>query len=174
MGKPILLSLTAQTVRDGNSDRFLESLFLPQEQREILLTLYALETELAHVHHVVTEEVNGHIRYAWWQESLEMLHAGQTPRAHPLIQALAPLLQQSVLDYETLSALITLYRGAFPDLPEDRTLVNEAAEKLVRKIAPQAGEGWRQARNIIQRHRKRYGSRWNVLLHLKLMRLGVM
>lgn len=173
MGKPISLSAPAQTVRDGNHDRFLESLFVPAEPREALFALYAFETELAHVHHMVTEELNAHIRYAWWQESLDGIHGGQIPRAHPTVQALAPLMQQGLIGYDTLSAMVASYREVFPDMPKDVKLADNAARELIRKICPQAEEGWSRAQAIIVKHRNRHGHRWNMLLHLKLMRLGV-
>lgn len=172
MGKPVL-SAPARTVRDGNLDRFMESLFVPAHAREPLLVLYAFETELAHVHHRVTEEVNGHIRYAWWQESLDMIHAGQAPRAHPLIQALAPLMRQGLLHYEALSSMVALYRSVFPQLPKDMSIAEAEALRLIQKTSPEAEEGWNKAHIIISAHRAKHGPKKNMVLYLKLIWLGL-
>ena len=67
----------ADLVRRLDYDRFLMSLFVPQTERPALLAVCALNAELAQVRSLVSEEMIGHIRLAWWQEALE---AGAAPR----------------------------------------------------------------------------------------------
>jgi len=67
MGK--IVPYTAQAVYDHNRDRFYQCLFVPQEAREALYAVLALDVELAHIRRAAKEEVMGHMRHAWWQES---------------------------------------------------------------------------------------------------------
>lgn len=155
-----------QMIRTRNRDRFLASLFVPQEKRDALLAVYALEEELKQVHCAVNEEIMGEIRYAWWQEALDEMVAGKTPRAHPVLQALPP---------ESFPGCLTLagtYRESFPDLPAGNMLADEAVLAFLRAACPQAEAGWRKAGEMIAGHRRRFGNEKNMWLDLKLLWAG--
>jgi len=159
-------------VRALRRDNFLHSLFVPAEQRENLLALYALDAELAHVHASVTEEVNAHIRYAWWQESLDDIYNGRPSRKHPVLESLAPLIQEKHLSHDTLVALVNSYRSCYPEMPHANDQLDAMAGALLHSIAPEFVKGWEKAGVIIDKHRTRYGKHMNTWLSLKLMWLG--
>lgn len=167
------LSYAAELVRALRRDRFLLCLFVPMPQREYFFTLYAFDAELLHVHGAVTEELNGHIRYAWWQEALDGIAQNKTPRAHPVIEALSAMMKQGLLSHAELSDMVTRYRSIFPEKPQGLEKVDAIAARLVATLCPQAEAGWGRAREIITRHREKHGQRLNPWLTLKLMRLGV-
>lgn len=167
------LSYESELVRSLNRDHFLLSLFVPEPHRQQLLALYAFDAELAHVRSAVTEEINGHIRFAWWQESLDGIANGKPPRAHPVITSLTPMLNQKLLSREALLGLVETYRSAFPDKPETSALVHDEAAKLLQKICPDAVMGWKRAKALIDSHRSKYGRKMNLWLLLKLNWLGV-
>ena len=82
------MSPAAAIVRRHDPDRFLTALFAPPERREILMTLYAFNHELARAREVVSEPMLALIRLQWWREVVE----GASPRheiAEPLGTALA-------------------------------------------------------------------------------------
>src|SRR5579864_8087467 len=105
------LSYCAQEVYRHDRDRFLLSLFVPTVRRETLLALYALNVELARVHAAISEEMIGHIRYAWWQEALEALYAGGRISGHPVLEALAPAIHGGHIPSEALMPLVESYRA---------------------------------------------------------------
>jgi phytoene/squalene synthetase len=89
--------------------RFLQCAFAPHAY-----SYYALMAELAHIHDHVSEEMIGHIRYAWWQESIVAIGEGK-PRQHPVLLMLA----ESNIDNALLIQLVESYREAWPELPQN-------------------------------------------------------
>ena len=53
-------------VRDSARDRYLASLFAPDEKRRQLFALYALDIEIARIATAVSEPQIGLIRQQWW------------------------------------------------------------------------------------------------------------
>ena len=81
-------------VRGGDYDRFLAIQLAPKAKRAALYALTAFHVEIARVAQTVSEPLIGHIRLAWWREGVEEMVAGITPRNHPVMLALAPLLDE--------------------------------------------------------------------------------
>lgn len=84
-------------VRRVDEDRWLASRFAPRAVRERLVAIYALNYEIARTAETVREAAIGEIRLAWWRERLAEIHAGQTPRAHPVLMAYAAANAATVL-----------------------------------------------------------------------------
>ena len=57
-------------VRAGDKDRYLASLFAPDELRPYLLALYAFNIEIARVRETVSEAALGEIRLQWWRDAI--------------------------------------------------------------------------------------------------------
>ena len=107
-----MLSYYKDLVKAQQPDRFLAAMFLPSVIREAVIAIYALDMELEHVHHVVKEEMMGHIRYAWWQENIEKLPSGVVGE-QPVLQAVANI----NIPTESLLSIVTAYRENFPEYP---------------------------------------------------------
>lgn len=75
-------------VREQDHDRYLTALYAPADPRPALFALFAFNVELARVRENVSEPMIGEIRLAWWREAVDGAYAG-TPRAHPVVEALA-------------------------------------------------------------------------------------
>ena len=116
--------------------------------------------------------MNAHIRYAWWQESLDDIHNGKPARKHPVLEALTPLIQQKHLSHDTLMALVNSYRSRYPEMPHAHEQVDAMAGALLHSISPESIEGWQKAGVIIDKHRTRYGKHFNSWLNLKLIWIG--
>jgi phytoene synthase len=95
----------AQEVRTHDPDRWLCALFAPDAARPHLLALYALNLELARIAPLVREPMLGQIRLQWWREAIEGAAAG-TPRAHPVVRAVAGLLAAGRVEAAALTALV--------------------------------------------------------------------
>jgi phytoene synthase len=108
-----------QTVRRADPDRYFSVLFAPARTRRHLLTLYALNNELARVAETVRQPMMGEIRLEWWRETLESARNG-APRDHALARALAELFAAHALPASLFDAILNA-RGfdATPDLFAD-------------------------------------------------------
>lgn len=91
-------------VRRHDPDRFLTALFAPPQRRDALLTLYALDHELARAREVTSEPHLTLIRLHWWREVLE----GQRKR-HEVATPLAVLLDEGRLDAANLIRVVDAY-----------------------------------------------------------------
>ncbi len=164
------ISLLAAELRGHNPDRFLQAMFVSPPAREVVITLYALEMELSHVHGMVKEEMIGHIRYAWWQEAIEGLFDGKPARGHPVLESLKPYIAAGQVQKEALLALVSAYREAFPQKPENSAMLTDAVIKItLENISPKCIRRWVRAGQIISAHRLRYAKRANSWLALKLL-----
>lgn len=71
-------------------DRWLASRFIADPAaRADVIALYAFNYELARVAGGVSNALMGEIRLTWWREAMEEIAAGQVPRQHPTVQAIA-------------------------------------------------------------------------------------
>ena len=87
----------AGLVRQHYRDRFLTTLFAPDDRREDLLALYAFNHEVAKTREVVSEPTLGRIRLQWWRDNLEAIYAGQPPRRHGVVEPLAAAIRRHKL-----------------------------------------------------------------------------
>lgn len=79
----------SETIRRVDEDRWLASRFAPADVRADLLALYAFNYEIARTADTVSQPALGDIRLAWWREAIAEIYEGRTPRAHPVVDALA-------------------------------------------------------------------------------------
>ncbi len=158
---------TVSLVKTSRRDQFLAAMFLPPDMRENVIAIYAFDIELEHVHHVVKEEMMGHIRYAWWQEAVEQLINEGRAREQPLLQALAKL----TVPLDFLLPIIAAYRENYPNSPVGiEKIVQEAIENSMAAYPAHKGiKKWRKATGVIDKHRSKYGMKYNNRLLAKLL-----
>jgi 15-cis-phytoene synthase len=80
-------------VRSGDKDRFLASLFAPDDKRPHLLALYAFNLEVTRIADLVSEPQIGVIRQQWWRDTIESIYQGNAvdhPVAGPLARCRKP------------------------------------------------------------------------------------
>ncbi|MGY6709777.1 MAG: phytoene/squalene synthase family protein [Rhizobiaceae bacterium] len=92
----------AGLVRQGDPDRYISTLYAPEDRRGSLLALYAFALEVGSVRDRVREPLAGEIRLQWWRDVIEAGdEAGQgSPVAEALMQTVAAhdLPRQPLLD----------------------------------------------------------------------------
>ena len=77
-------------VRRVDPDRWLASRFIADPKaRADVIALYAFNYELARVAGGVSNALMGEIRLTWWREAMDEIAAGQAPRKHPTVEAVA-------------------------------------------------------------------------------------
>jgi phytoene/squalene synthetase len=150
------LSHNAHEVYIYDRDLFLRALFVPVAEREKLLTLYALIVELEKIPAAVSEEMIGHIKYAWWHENALGGRSG-----HPVLEAITSF----QLSPDTILSVIEAYRDAYPQPPVDRAKMLETASLALINTPKR----WLKAHRIINNHRKRYQKRFYAWLVMKLL-----
>ncbi len=101
------LSYCGNHVRRYDPDRYLTALFLPHAVRERVFALYAFNAEIARAREVVSEIQLAAIRLQWWREAIGEIYAGHSPRAQPIVEALAEAINARSLPADLFKELIT-------------------------------------------------------------------
>jgi phytoene synthase len=107
-------ALCADLARTEDRDRWLAALLAPAPVRADLHVLIAFHGELAKIRDLVSEPMLGQIRLQWWREALDEIAAqaagAHRPeghlRAHPVAQALAPIIRAGRIDMRRLHSMI--------------------------------------------------------------------
>ena len=134
-----MLSECESLVRAADKDRWLASLFAPDEPRAHLMALYAFNIEVARIREAVSEPGIGEIRLQWWADAIEAIYAGNTPD-HPVAQALAAAIAHGNLDQTSFLNLIEarrfdLYDDPMPDMATLEGYLGETASVLFQMAA---------------------------------------
>lgn len=85
-----------ETLRRDDHDRYVASMFAPQELREALWVLYAFNLELAQIRPQVREPLAGMIRLQWWRDVIAGERVGEASR-HPVAGPLLRLIAERQL-----------------------------------------------------------------------------
>jgi len=134
------MSEVEDIVRTLDRDRWLSSLFAPDEKRPHLLALYAFNAEILRVRDTVSEPALGLIRLQWWRDTLESIHAGSGAQGHPVAEALALAIAEGGLPKQALVDLVTahefdLYHDRMPGLTALEAYLGETSSRLIQMAA---------------------------------------
>ena len=148
-----MISECENLVRAADKDRWLASLFAPDEKRANLIALYAFNIEVARIRETVSEPGIGEIRLQWWADAIEAIYTGNTPD-HPVAQALAAAIAHGNLDQASFLNLIEarrfdLYDDPMPDMATLEGYLGETASVLFQMAASiLAGPAARSASDV--------------------------
>ncbi len=120
-------------------DRWLASLFVPQDRRRHIHALYAFNCEMARVNELVSEPLLGEIRFQWWRDALEGANQGDA-LANPVSAALLDTIARFDLPTGPLLELIGaraggLYGERLPSLAALGTYLQATCAHLFRLAA---------------------------------------
>jgi phytoene synthase len=126
-------------VRAGDKDRFLSSLFAPDDKRANLLALYAFNLEIVRIRDVVSDPQIGLIRLQWWRDTIDAIYEG-TVAAHPVAEALARAIEAGNLQRHALVNLVTahefdLFDDPMQDLTQLEGYLGETSSALIQMAA---------------------------------------
>lgn len=99
------LSYCAMQVKNNDYDRYICSLFAPENKREKLFAIYAFNAEIARIKDIVTEPMSGYVRLQWWREAIDKIYAGQKPN-HEIARQLFKLIHEVKIPKELFLELI--------------------------------------------------------------------
>jgi len=101
-----------QQAREHDPERYYISLLAPANKRPGIWALIAFNQEVSKTRAVVSEAMLGEIRLQWWREALEGIAAG-TPRAHPVVEALAHEIRDFLAIRPHMDAIIDTWSDDF-------------------------------------------------------------
>jgi phytoene synthase len=134
------MSDVVEIVRTLDRDRYLSSLFAPDDKRPHLQALYAFNAEGTRIPSLVSEPGLGLIRLQWWRDTVESLYSGGTGAGHPVAEALAGAIAAGGLPERALTDLISahefdLYDDRMPDLTALEAYLGETQSRLIQMAA---------------------------------------
>lgn len=123
---------SAELLRTRSYRRYLCALGAPAEVREVWFALLAFQQEVAHIAEMVSEEMVGFIRYAWWREALQKKAAA----GHPVLDVLV----KTSLPVEQLISIVDAYEKAMAEKqPLDEAFIAATDAPLMELLAHAAG-----------------------------------
>ncbi len=125
----------ADMLRKEDPDRFIATLFAPEDKRSHLHALYAFNLELARIREVVSEPMMGEIRMQWWRDALS--GEGGAVTAHPIAHVLLDTVQRFHLPVQALMDVIEgrsfdLYDDPMPTRMDLEGYCGETSSSLIR------------------------------------------
>jgi phytoene synthase len=124
-----------EVLRRHDRDRYLASLFAPDDVRPHLWGLYAFSIEIARIRNVVSQPAPGEVRLNWWTEIIETIYAGVTID-HPVAQMLTRACTAGQLPKQAFIDLIDarrfdLYGDPMPSLSDLEGYLGETSSVVV-------------------------------------------
>jgi 15-cis-phytoene synthase len=122
-------------VRAGDKDRFLASLFAPEDKRQHLHALYAFNIEVSRIPELVSDVAVGEIRYQWWLDTIDAIYKGEEQQ-HPVAQSLIAAISEGNLPKHALQNLVKarifeLYSDAMPSMADLEGYLGETSSALI-------------------------------------------
>ena len=122
-------------VRAGDKDRFLASLFAPEEKRKHLHALYAFNIEVSRIPELVSDATVGEIRYQWWLDTIDAIYHGDEQH-HPVAQGLALAIEAGDLPKHALQNLVKakvfdLYSDPMQSMTDLEGYLGETSSALI-------------------------------------------
>ena len=170
------LEVCTETLRQQDPDRFGAVLVAAKDDRPALVTLYALNLEIARAPFQSAEPMLAEMRLQWWQDRLVEMGQGTAP---PLHDVLTPLWQAWGTDAGALSDLIEprrrdCVREPFRQVQEVVDYVDATAGALMLHAAARLGAA-SSANPIVAEHGRGAGiAAWlRALAQLQPLQLGL-
>lgn len=116
----------AAEVRAGDRDRFDAAQAAEAEVRADLITLYALNLELARTPWRVSEPQLGAMRLQWWADLCLAAETGETPRGNPLVERVSGLIQRRRPPQDVLRRLIEARLRELDETPMESAAARDA------------------------------------------------
>ncbi len=102
----VSLERCAGVVETGDPDRWRAVMAAPVAARPGLIAIYALNLEVARAAWVASDPMIARIRLQWWVDAIGEIYAGEAPRPHDVLQALAPAIGTGALPQALFDGLI--------------------------------------------------------------------
>jgi phytoene synthase len=133
------LQFVVDAVRRADHDRYLSTLYAPQDKRDALYALYAFNAEIASVRDRIREALPGEVRLQWWRDTLAA-PAGEGETGQPIADALKAAiarhgLPQSAFENYLEARVFDLYNDPMPSRTDLEGYCGETASVLIQLAA---------------------------------------
>ncbi len=139
----------AELLRAADRDRYLATLYAPQDKRPALAALFAFNAEIAGIRDRVREALPGEIRIQWWRDTIAAAGPGISV-GHPLADALSAAilrhdLPRKAFDDHLEARIFDLYDDPMPSRTDLEGYCGETDGAIVQLAAmvldPEAAHG---------------------------------
>ena len=159
-------------LRIRDVDRYLCTLFLPQQMRRSVMALYAFDAEIANISTIVKEPMMGEIRLQWWRDVIGGERQGEG-RSNPLSHELLLAIEQHKLPRSTFLAYLDarvfdLYNDPMGDMNLFETYAGETCSVLFNLAVLTAGSDGKSPVDYCAGHA---GMVWTIIGILKSLQL---
>jgi 15-cis-phytoene synthase len=126
-------------VRQYDQDRYLATLFVPENKRPHLMALYAFNAEITRIAGQVSEPQLAEIRLQWWLDAIEGIYH-QDKQDHPVAQALGKAIEVGDIPKHALINLtkahaFDFYSDAMPSLHDLEGYLGDTQSTLIQMAA---------------------------------------
>jgi 15-cis-phytoene synthase len=138
-GDPSHIEHCRAIVQRHDKDRYLSSLFAPDDKRPHLWALYAFNYEISRIREAVSSSAAGEMRLQWWADVVETIYA-RSPVGHPVAEPLSHAIEQGSLPKKGLTNMIEarrfdLYDDPMPSLDDLEGYLGETSSTLLQMAA---------------------------------------
>ncbi len=132
-------SVLADMVRSADHDRYVATLYAPQDRRGDLMALYAFNAEIASVRDRVTQPLAGEMRLQWWRDVIASGDA-RAGAGHPVAEALLQAIERHRLPRQAFqdcldARIFDLYDDPMPTRGDLEGYCGETAAAIVQLAA---------------------------------------
>jgi len=147
------LQACAETVKQGDPDRFLATMASPISARKVLFPIYAFNVEVARAPWVTQETMIAEMRLQWWRDALDEIRLGGMVRRHEVITPMSGLIDTEgaeILDKLVQARRWDVYKDPFTDVAHFNAYLDATAGGLLWASSRALGarDCEEQARNI--------------------------
>jgi phytoene synthase len=126
-------------VRRADHDRYVATLYAPQDRRGGLMALYAFDAEIASVRDRVTQALAGEMRLQWWRDVIAAGGAG-AGAGHPVAEALLQTIERHGLPRQAFqdyldARIFDLYDDPMPTRGDLEGYCGETAAAIMQLAA---------------------------------------
>jgi len=129
-------------LKSNDPERYLATLYLPEDIRQTAMTLYAFDAEISRIPDIVSEPMPGEIRIQWWRDLIKSDgNTGSGPLAEELLSmVLEKSLPRDVLDNYLEAKIFDLYQDPMPDMNTYEGYLGETVSCFFHMLAIAFGE----------------------------------
>lgn len=124
----------ADLVRQADPDRYLSTLYAPQDRRPALLALHAFNAELASIRDRARQPLPGEMRLQWWRDTIAA--GAEATAGHPVAEALLAAIDAHGLPRHAFEGMLEarvfdLYDDPMPSRGDLEGYCGETASALI-------------------------------------------
>ncbi len=129
-----------RSLKETDQVKYLACLYIPEDVRADVATLWAFDAEIARIPDLVSEPMPGEIRLQWWRDLLKSGDSGNNVGSGPLARRLITVIERHNLPRQTFDTylqarIFDLYQDPMPDTGTFEGYLGETVSALFQNAA---------------------------------------